>query len=169
MPKSLKEFKDKFMVCVRILANAAGTFMFLGVTTGLGILIINASLGGTEQLFAAIASNNAIYVSQRFSLTGGAFIIILFALLYSHKLISKTDDKFAGKFFPAVTNGLSPMHHMTTQAIDFAKKAVGSTLSLAGGLVTGGAATAAKAAGRQVARQAIRSGLVLELVTKLLL
>ena len=149
------KFKDKFKSCVNILINAAGTFMFLGITTGLSVLIISAALGGTEELFAAIASDDKGYVSQRFSLGGGSFIIILFAFLYAHKLISKTEG-LTDKFFESDMKDLNSMHHMTTQMIDFAKKQVGETLSLAGALVTGGASAAVKTAGKQMAREAIR-------------
>jgi len=150
------KFKDKFLICVRILANAAGTFMFLGITTGLSIILISSALGGTDELFNAIATDKKDYISERFSLTGGAFFLILFAYIYSHKLISKTDDGFAGKFFPAVTNGLSPMHHQTTRVIDAAKKAAMAVGDLAVGAVTGGTSMAAKSAGKQIARQAVR-------------
>ncbi len=151
-----EKFKDKFKVCVDIIINAAGTFMFLGITTGLSVLLISSSLGGTEELFSAIENDRKEYISNTFSLTGAKFFLILFAFLYSHKMISETVSKLANKFFPSVTNGLTPMHHMTTQVIDMGVSAVKTVASGVTGAVTGGATTAAKAVAKTAARQAVK-------------
>lgn len=151
-----EKFKDKFKVCVDIIINAAGTFMFLGITTGLSIVLISSSLGGTDALFEAIENDRKEYISNTFSLTGGKFFLILFAFLYSHKMISETVSKLANKFFPSVTNGLTPMHHMTTQAIDMGVNAAKTVASGVAGAVTGGATTAAKAVAKTAARQAVK-------------
>ena len=151
-----EKFKDKFKVCVDIIINAAGTFMFLGITTGLSVLLISSSLGGTEELFSAIENDRKEYISNTFSLAGAKFFLILFAFLYSHKMISETVSKMANKFFPSVTNGLTPMHHMTTQAIDMGVNAAKTVASGVAGAVTGGATTAAKAVAKTAARQAVK-------------
>lgn len=151
-----KKFEDKFKVCVRIIANAAGTFMFLGITTGLSIVLISTSLGGTDALFEAIENDRKEYISNTFSLTGGKFFLILFAFLYSHKMISGTVSKLADQFFPSVTNGLTPMHHMTTQMIDMGVSAVKTVASGVAGAVTGGATTVAKTAAKTAVRQAVK-------------
>lgn len=151
-----EKFKDKFKVCVDIIINAAGTFMFLGITTGLSIVLISSSLGGTEELFSAIENDRKEYISNTFSLTGGKFFLILFAFLYSHKMISETVSNLANKFFPSVTNGLTPMHHMTTQVIDMGVEKAKMVASGVAGAVTGGATTAAKAVAKTAARQAVK-------------
>lgn len=151
-----EKFKDKFKVCVDIIINAAGTFMFLGITTGLSVLLISSSLGGTEELFSAIENDRKEYISNTFSLAGAKFFLILFAFLYSHKMISETVSKMANKFFPSVTNGLTPMHQMTTQAIDMGVNAAKTVASGVAGAVTGGATTAAKAVAKTAARQAVK-------------
>lgn len=151
-----EKFKDKFKVCVDIIINAAGTFMFLGITTGLSVLLISSSLGGTEELFSAIENDRKEYISNTFSLTGAKFFLILFAFLYSHKMISETVSKLANKFFPSVTNGLTPMHHMTTQVIDMGVNAAKTVASGVAGAVTGGATTAAKAVAKTAVRQAVK-------------
>ena len=151
-----EKFKDKFKVCVDIIINAAGTFMFLGITTGLSVVLISTSLGGTEELFSAIENDRKEYISNTFSLAGAKFFLILFAFLYSHKMISETVSKMANKFFPSVTNGLTPMHHMTTQAIDMGVNAAKTVASGVAGAVTGGATTAAKAVAKTAARQAVK-------------
>lgn len=153
------KFKDKFAACLKIIINAAGTFMFLGITTGISIQLISAAMGGTDALFEAIAADNKKYISEKFSLTGGAFILILFAFLYSHKLISETVSKMADHFFSAVTSGMNPMHEKTTQAIDFAKKAVTTVATGVVGVAGGAAniaATAAKTAAKGAAKKAAR-------------
>lgn len=151
-----EKFKDKFKVCVDIIINAAGTFMFLGITTGLSVLLISSSLGGTEELFSAIENDRKEYISNTFSLAGAKFFLILFAFLYSHKMISETVSKMANKFFPSVTNGLTPMHHMTTQVIDMGVEKAKMVASGVAGAVTGGATTAAKAVAKTAARQAVK-------------
>ena len=151
-----EKFKDKFKVCVDIIINAAGTFMFLGITTGLSVVLISTSLGGTEELFSAIENDRKEYISNTFSLAGAKFFLILFAFLYSHKMISETVSKMANKFFPSVTNGLTPMHQMTTQAIDMGVSAVKTVASGVAGAVTGGATTAAKTVAKTAARQAVK-------------
>lgn len=127
------KFKDEFVKCIKIIANAAGTFMFLGISTGLSVVLISTALGGTDALFDAINNDDKRYISEKFSLTGGSFLLILFAFLYSHKLISETVSKMADAFFSAVTNGLNPMHKKTTQTIDFAKKQATNAISEIGG------------------------------------
>ena len=151
-----EKFKDKFKVCVNIIINAAGTFMFLGITTGLSVVLISTSLGGTDELFSAIESDRKEYISNTFSLTGGKFFLILFAFLYSHKMISGTVSKLADKFFPSVTNGLTPMHQMTTQAIDMGVSAVKTVAGGVTGAVTGAATKAAKGVAKSAARKAVK-------------
>ena len=62
----------------------------------------------------------------------------------------------ANKFFPSVTNGLTPMHHMTTQVIDMGVEKAKMVASGVAGAVTGGATTAAKAVAKTAARQAVK-------------
>lgn len=149
------KFKDKFKICIDIILNAFGTFLFLGVTTGMSIMLISGALGGTSDLFDAIANDKKEYISRVFGLTSGAFLLILFAFIYSQKLISETVSKLADKFFPAKTSGLSPIHSHTTQAIDFAKKQIGNGVSMLTSGVTGGASAAIDASVKKVARTAI--------------
>lgn len=151
-----EKFKNKFAECIKIIVNAAGTFLFLGITSAMSIVLISSALGGTEQLFEAIKADNKAYIAQRFSLTGASFLLILFAFLYSHKLISKTVSSLTDKFFGSQMSGMTPIHGKTTQMIDFAKKTVGDAVSTVGGAVTGGASTAIKQAGKAVAKQAVR-------------
>lgn len=149
------KFKNKFADCVKIIVNAAGTFMFLGITTGISIVLISSALGGTDELLKQINANNQEYVSQLFSLTGSSFLIILFAFFYSHNLISATVSKMVDKFFSSVMSGMSPMHQMTTQMIDFVKKQIGNAASIAAGGVGGMVANSAKGAATKAVRGAI--------------
>jgi len=150
------KFKGKFKECVRIIINAAGTFMFLGITTGMSIILISAAMGGTDELFYAIAHDKKSYIAEKFALTGSSFILILFAFLYSQKLIAKTVSKFADKFFGSSMSDLSPIHSKTTQAIDFVKNKVVQGVQLAGALATGGTSVATKGIAKQATRAALR-------------
>lgn len=149
------KFKSKFVECVKIIINAAGTFMFLGISTGITIVLISSALGGTERLLKEINANNQEYVSQLFSLTGSSFLIILFAFFYSHNLISETVSKLTDKFFSSKMSGLNPMHEKTTQMIDFAKKQIGNAASTISGGVGGMAANATRGVATKAARKVV--------------
>ena len=149
------KFKSKFVECVKIIINAAGTFMFLGISTGITIVLISSALGGTERLLKEINENNQEYVSQLFSLTGSSFLIILFAFFYSHNLISETVSKLTDKFFSSKMSGLNPMHEKTTQMIDFAKKQIGNAASAISGGVGGMAANATRGVATKAARKVV--------------
>lgn len=151
------KFKGKFTDCLKIIINAAGTFMFLGISTGISIVLISSALGGTDKLLQEINANNQEYVSQLFSLTGSSFLIILFAFLYSHNLISETVSKLTDKFFGSMMSGITPMNELTTQTIDFAKKQIGNAASIVTGGVGSMASTAVKSAATQVARKAVNA------------
>ena len=157
-----EKFKDKFVICLKIIINAAGTFLFLGITTGLSIVLISASLRGTEQLLDHIKNNNSRAVSSIFGFTSGAFLLVLFAYLYSHKLISKTVSQLTDKFFDSKMNGLNPIHKKTTQAIDFVKKQAGNVAGMVANPVKGGMTDMLKGGATKLARGAIdkvRNGL----------
>ena len=151
-----EKFKDKFGICIKLIANAAGTFMFLGITTGMSIALISASLGGTDELLNQIKANNQDYVSRAFGLTSGAFILVFFAFFYSHKLISETVSKLADKFFGSVLSGVSPMANKATQMVDMAKKGVTKVAGGLYGATAGKAVNAVKASAKNAALSAGR-------------
>ena len=160
------KFKGKFVECLKIIVNAAGTFMFLGITAAMSIVLISSALGGTEQLFEAIKADNKEYISQKFAVTGSSFLLILFAFLYSHKLISETISHLVDRFFGSVTSGMNVMNEKTTQKINFAKQktleAASFVLTPVGGAAVGAvkkaAGTVAKRAARTVVKGAMRFG-----------
>jgi len=156
------KFKGKFAQCLKIIVNAAGTFMFLGITTGFAILLIGSALNGTDVLldhiknavggsFSVNASvfgnvdvqehlenNDSAYISRVFGFTSGAFILVFFAFFYSHKLISGTVDNLADKFFDSDMSGMNPLNKKATQMVDFAKKQVKNLASAVANPVKGG-------------------------------
>ena len=142
------KFKDKFTECLKMVVNAAGTFMFLGITTGMSIVLISAALGGTDELFEAIKNDNKVYISQKFGFTSGAFLLIIFAYAYSYNLISATVSKLTNKFFGSSISGAvgTPIHEGTTGAINTAKE-LGMA---AGGRVVGWAKKGGKALAESV-------------------
>jgi len=133
------KFQNKFTECFKIIVNAAGTFLFLGITVGVSLVLINAGLGGTDDLLNAIASDNKEYVAQQFSFAGARVFIVAFVFLYSHKLISATVSKMTNKFFGAVTGNINHMHGMAAGTADYlgkkAKEAVGGKLGNVAGKV----------------------------------
>ena len=108
---------------ISIMLKAAGTFVFLGLTTSYALAMISFALRDVNVLFDNVEKGNAQWISETFELTGPYFLIILFAFLYSMKLISSTISDYVNKFFAdSVFGDADPMHKKLTQATDFAKQ-----------------------------------------------
>lgn len=160
------KLKDVVMVAF----NAAGTFLFLALSSSYAMRLISQSfsnvggitdeagnsLTGSDALLHAIYMDNAKYVEQVFSFTGGSFLIIMFCYIYGIKMISDITNKYSKKFFDSmlagdVQSGLSPIHGMATAATMWASKKAAAPFKMAGDIVAHqagkAATTAAKAAG----------------------
>lgn len=118
--------KDKLSILISIMLKNAAVFVFLALTVSYGLNLIGEAGGGLEDIFARIDRNETDTVSRDFSLASTNFLIVLFALVYSMKLIGSAIEDYADKFFPDKAFGggqaASPMHGSLTQAMDFAKK-----------------------------------------------
>lgn len=157
--------KGKVTAVISIMLKAAGTFVFLALTTTYALAMINVALRDVPTLFAKIEAGDAIWISNTFDLTGPYFLIILFVYLYSMKLISSTVSDYVDKFFKdSVFGGADPMHGKLTQMTDFAKQQAMRPVKWAGGKasdavkkqVTEGAAKAGK--GVQAAGKGMEAG-----------
>lgn len=120
--------KDKLKTCLSIIFSSAATFAFLALTTTYALVLISSAMRDLPTLFAAIERGDAIWISETFDITGPYLLIILFAYLYSIKLIGSTISDYVDKFFSdGVFGSQSPMHHKLTQATDIVKqKALGA-------------------------------------------
>lgn len=126
--------KGKVTAVISIMLKAAGTFVFLALTTTYALAMINVALRDVPTLFAKIEAGDAIWISNTFDLTGPYFLIILFVYLYSMKLISSTVSDYVDKFFKdSVFGGADPMHGKLTQMTDFAKQQAMRPVKWAGG------------------------------------
>ena len=117
--------KDKLTILISIFLKAAAIFPFLAITVAYSFNMLSEALGseGMTPIFEAITNNDTDYIADVFSIGSGLFIIILTVLIYGMKLISSTINEYVDKFFPDKAFGsASPMHHMATQAVDFAKQ-----------------------------------------------
>lgn len=157
--------KGKVTAVISIMLKAAGTFVFLALTTTYALAMINVALRDVPTLFAKIEAGDAIWISNTFDLTGPYFLIILFVYLYSMKLISSTVSDYVDKFFKdSVFGGADPMHGKLTQMTDFAKQQAMRPVKWAGGKAsdavkkqaTEGAAKAGK--GVQAAGKGVEAG-----------
>lgn len=157
--------KGKVTAVISIMLKAAGTFVFLALTTTYALAMINVALRDVPTLFAKIEAGDAIWISNTFDLTGPYFLIILFVYLYSMKLILSTVSDYVDKFFKdSVFGGADPMHGKLTQMTDFAKQQAMRPVKWAGGKasdavkkqVTEGAAKAGK--GVQAAGKGMEAG-----------
>lgn len=140
--------KGKFSMCVSIIAKGAATFAFLALTTtytvNLTEAVINwgdttekvtAGEGGISKLYTVMdeAGNlknmnqdrdedNYKYAAEKLSLFSTTFVLLLFAFLYSFKLVQNTVPDLVNKFFPDKAFGeTNPMHQWATAATRWAK------------------------------------------------
>ena len=115
--------KGKVMAVISIMIKAAGTFVFLALTTTYALALTSMALRDTPTLLKSIDEGKAEYISQLFELTGPYFLIIVFAFLYSMKLISSTVTDYVDKFCSdAVFGKADPMHGKLTQMTDMTKQ-----------------------------------------------
>ncbi len=126
---------DKFKACMSIILRSAALFASLALVVSYALSIISASLGDITTFFAKIKANDAEWVANMFSIFSASFIIILFAYLYSIKLVG-TATEYTGKFFgDSVFGNASPIHSKATQMTDFVKQKAMQPVKYAGGVV----------------------------------
>lgn len=115
--------KDKLSALISIMLRSAAIFVFLALGVSYALNLIGASGGGLEEIFADIDNDKTDEVAENFSLASTHFLIVLFTLLYSMKLVGSVVADYADKFFPDQTFGkASPIHGSMTQGMDFVKK-----------------------------------------------
>lgn len=126
--------KGKVTAVISIMLKAAGTFVFLALTTTYALAMIDVALRDVPTLFDKIEKGESEWISNTFDLTGPYFLIILFVYLYSMKLILSTVSDYVDKFFKdSVFGGADPMHGKLTQMTDFAKQQAMRPVKWAGG------------------------------------
>lgn len=137
--------KGRLGMCISIILKSAGIFIFLAMTTAVGLALISNAfdvgskademlieaakeqnvqieeMGGTQKLMLAVEEGDSEYISNTFSLFGPTFIIILFAYLYAIKLIGSTVSDYVNNFFPDKVFKEDPMHKKLTQALAYTK------------------------------------------------
>lgn len=115
--------KGKVTAVISIMIKSAGTFVFLALTTTYALMLTSVALRDTKTLLDNVEKGNAEWISATFDPTGSYFLIILFAFLYSMKLISSTVSDYVDKFCSdAVFGKADPMHGKLTQMTDMAKQ-----------------------------------------------
>lgn len=88
-----------------IIFRSAALFTFLALTTSYALSLISVSLGDLTTFYAKIKAGDAEWVSNTFSISGANFILIMFAYVYSIKMIGATVTGYVGKFFNDSTFG----------------------------------------------------------------
>lgn len=117
--------KGKVTAVFSIVLKSGATFAFLALTTTFALVLVSQALRDIPTLLDKITKEETRWIADTFNITGPYFLIILFAYLYSMKLISATVDDYVNKFFgDNVFGNESPMHKMSTQMTDFAKDKV---------------------------------------------
>lgn len=129
--------KDKFQKCVSIVLKSAATFAMLAMTASYALELVSSAFRGTDEFLAKVEAGDAEWVSETFDITGPCFILIVFAYLYSLKLISSTISDYVDRFFPdGVMGNQTPMHHQLTRITDMAKQKAMKPVSYAADVVT---------------------------------
>lgn len=125
----------KFKSCISIIFRSAALFAFLALVVSYALSLISVSLGDLSTFYAKIGAGDSDWISNTFSIFGSSFILIMFAYIYSIKLVGTATD-YTGKFFgDSVFGGASPIHHKATQMTDFVKKKAMQPVEFAGGVV----------------------------------
>lgn len=120
--------KDKVMVTLSILMKASASFAFMALITSYGMSLVSESLNDLSDLYEKIekvpsANDDARdqlneEIKDRLGLFSSTFLMMIFAMFYFFKLVSKTIDSFVNKFFPDnVFGDKSPMHETATKAV----------------------------------------------------
>ena len=129
--------KDKFQKCVSIVLKSAATFTMLAMTASYALVLVSSSLRNLDEFFERIEAGDSDWIADTFDITGPYFIIIIFAYLYSLKLISSTINDYVNQFFPdGVMGNQTPMHHQLTRITDMAKQKAMKPVSYAKDVVT---------------------------------
>lgn len=124
--------KNKVSVCFSIIISAAATYAFLSLITVFAMVMIDQGIGGVDKLFEAFEKDNIPYVQNKFSLTGGPFIIFCICFIYAVKLIGG-NQQYTKKFFPdKIFKGYGPMHEYAAKIADSIKNAAVAPVKLAG-------------------------------------
>lgn len=117
--------KSKLSILISIFLKSAAIFPFLAIGVAYTLGMLFHALGGLRDILIAITTNNTDFVAETFSLDAATFLLVVTSLAYGMKLIGVMVNDFANKFFPDKAFGkASPMHHLATQAMDFAKQKV---------------------------------------------
>lgn len=118
-----KPTASKLKSCVQMIIKAAGTFMMLGMTGSYALILVSKSIRNLDEFYKRIEAGDSEWISETFALTGPYFIIIVFAYLYSLKLIGSTVKDYVDRFFEGGIINKTPMHTEMTRMTDIAKKA----------------------------------------------
>ena len=130
----------KVKTCIKTMLSSAAIFAFLAITTSYAMAMISVTLRDVPELFERVEKGDSKWISDTFDITGPYFILILFAYLYSIKLVRSTVDDYVNKFFGGgLMADASPMHSEMTRMTDIAKKATVGAGKAAVGAATGGA------------------------------
>jgi murein DD-endopeptidase MepM/ murein hydrolase activator NlpD len=145
--------QSKLYIAVSIIAKASATFAFLALTTLFGLTLLNSILSGDglngengifqmlDQAFSNGESNDDVLreeISNTFDLFSITFLMLIFGIIYTYKLVSATISNYVNRFFPDQMFGdSSPMHNAATMMTSWTKKMAGavSGVSLARDIV----------------------------------
>ena len=120
--------KNRVKACISTIFMSAATFAFLALTASYATLLISSSLRDISTLEQKLKDGDSQWIADTFDITGPYFLIILFAFLYSLKLIESTIPSYVSLFFSGgIAAKLSPMHMELTRATDVAKKSAVGT------------------------------------------
>lgn len=136
--------KDKLAAVISIILKSAAILAFLSITTSYAFSLIDHAMSvntgsvkdnagsakagestkksGIEELYERVEAADVVWVSEKYSITGAYFILIVFAYAYSILLIGGTIENYVNKFFSdKVFGNKNPMHQNLTQMTSAAK------------------------------------------------
>ena len=168
--------EDKLKSIIMIAVNAAGTFLFLALSSSYAIRLMmeafssegelpyeGKTYSGKEALFKAFETDNVEYVEGLFDLTGPGLLIVLFCYIYGFKMISEITTKYPDKFFSGSMTAAAgnPLHQMATAATGWVGSKIAAPFKTAVDIAAyqaGKAATTAVKATANVAGAVVKRG-----------
>ena len=143
--------RSKCVACVKMVLNAAALFVFLALTTSMGLILVDKALQigeiamdnnlstdsvlqvepngkGIAALMKDINDGNSEAVSYKFSLFSVPFLMLIFSFLYAIKIIGSTINDYVNTFFADSWGGkMQEIHKRMTGVASLVKqKGVGA-------------------------------------------
>lgn len=118
--------KNKIHEVFGIILHNAMLYALTSIGVGYALVLINTGVigdtGNWVNFWNSINKEASEVMAENFSLGSVRIVVIVFCLVFGYKIIESSIRDYLNAFFSdGVMGGMSPMHHLGTQALHFAK------------------------------------------------